>query len=130
MEDGQGDWREENGGSALSQIQRDGPVLLPAPAALGVRHVQELRGFVTRRVHGWQRCGHVGQGGLMRAEGGGRRWRQEEMSVVLCSNFAPRAEGLASLGGPCGLCAVVQRGRARAAREPTARLRAGSPWEQ
>merc|ERR1739838_598163 len=42
VEDGQGDRRQEARGSALPQVQRDGPVQLPASAASGLRHLQEL----------------------------------------------------------------------------------------
>merc|ERR1712060_398933 len=86
VEDGQRDWRQKDGGPALPQIQRDGPMLLPAPAAIGMRHVQELRGLVARRVHGRQRCGHVGKGCLLRAERGGRRGRQGKVIVANCSS--------------------------------------------
>ena len=54
---------QEDGGPPLPEVQRDGAVQLPAPAALGVRHLQELRGPVPRRLHGWQRRGDAGQGG-------------------------------------------------------------------
>merc|ERR1712060_529270 len=66
-------------GSSLTEVERDGPVQLRATAALGVRHVQELRGLVARGVHGWEWCGDVGQGHLLRAQGGSRWRRQEEV---------------------------------------------------
>ncbi|CAJ1350432.1 unnamed protein product, partial [Effrenium voratum] len=69
VEDGQGDRRQEDGGPSLPQVQRDGSVQLPAPAAFGVRHLQELRGLVSRGLHGWQRCGDARQGGELRAQG-------------------------------------------------------------
>merc|ERR1712187_326400 len=78
MEDGQGDWRQEDGGATLSQVERDGGVQLPAAAAARVRHIQELRGPLARRVHGRQRRGDAGQGHRLRAKGGGgRRWQEE-----------------------------------------------------
>merc|ERR1712066_545658 len=71
VEDGQGDrWQE------------DGSVQLPAAAAPGVRHLQELRGPVPRCLHGWQRRGDAWQSHLVRAQGRGWRcWRQEEVSA-------------------------------------------------
>merc|ERR1712217_963147 len=81
VEDGQGDRGQENGGSALAEVERDGAVQLPASAALGVRHLQELRGPLARRLHGWQWSGDAWQGHLLRAQGrcGWWRWRQEEV---------------------------------------------------
>merc|ERR1712019_291702 len=58
----QGDWWQEDGGSSLFEVQRDGGVLLPTSAAIGVRHLQELRRPFSCRFHGWQRGCHVGQG--------------------------------------------------------------------
>merc|ERR1711966_568943 len=55
VEDGQGDWWQEDGGPALPEVQRDGPDLLPAAAAPGVRLLQELRGPLARCLHGRQR---------------------------------------------------------------------------
>merc|ERR1712113_1003355 len=69
-------------GSPLAEVQRDGPVQLPASAAVGVRYVQELRGFVPCRFHGRQWRGDVGKGGLLRAQGGGRQGWQEKVSCV------------------------------------------------
>merc|ERR1719277_1476754 len=83
VEDGQGDGRQEDGGASFVEVQRDGAVQLPASAASGLRHVQELRGLVPRGLHGWQRRGDVGQGRLLRAEGGGCGWRQEEVSMAM-----------------------------------------------
>merc|ERR1711948_192025 len=79
VEDGQRNRRQENGGSALPEVQRDGAVQFPATAAVGVRHLQELRGPVARRLHGWQRRGDAWQGDLLRAQGGGRGRRQEKV---------------------------------------------------
>merc|ERR1712060_148820 len=79
VEDGQGDRWQEDGGSSLPEVERDGSVQLPAAAVAGLRHVQELRGPLPRRVHGRQRGGDAWQGHLVREEGGGRRWRQEEV---------------------------------------------------
>merc|ERR1712108_105138 len=42
VEDGKRDRRKEDGGSSLPEVQRDGRVLLRAPAATCVRHLQEL----------------------------------------------------------------------------------------
>merc|ERR1711972_1307367 len=83
MEDGQGDWRKKDGGPALAQVKRDGAVQLPAAAAAGVRHVQELRGPFACRFHGWQRSCDAWESDLLRAEGGGCRRRQEEVSALL-----------------------------------------------
>merc|ERR1711920_1028070 len=80
VEDGQGDRRQEDGGSALLEVQRDGSVQLPAAATSGVRYLQELRGSLPCSLHGRQRSCHVGQSHLLRAQGGGRCWRQEEVS--------------------------------------------------
>merc|ERR1711988_389375 len=79
---GQGDRRQEDGGPTLAEIQRDGSVQLPAAAAPGVRHLQELRGPLPRCFHGWQRRGDAWESHLVRAQGGGwRRRRQEEVSA-------------------------------------------------
>merc|ERR1712113_1247870 len=103
VEDGQGDRRQEDGRSSLLEVQRDVPVQLPATAALGVRHLQELRGLVSRRLHGWQWCCHVGQGDLLREEGGGRQGRQEEVSAIL-NPAAARSERFRMLGLVLVLC--------------------------
>merc|ERR1712151_1294545 len=79
VEDGQGDRRQEDGRSALLEVERDGPVQFRTTAALGLRHIQELRGLVACGVHGRERCGDVGQGHLLRAQGGSRWRRQEEV---------------------------------------------------
>merc|ERR1712039_115652 len=77
---------QEDGGPALAEVKRDGSVQLPAAAAPGVRHLQELRGPLPRCLHGWQRCGHAWQGDLVRAQGRGwRRRRQEEVSAECCT---------------------------------------------
>merc|ERR1712232_359444 len=68
-------------------VERDGRVRLPAAATSRVRHLQELRRLVTRRLHGWQRRGHVGQGHFVREEGGGWRRRQEEVRADRISNL-------------------------------------------
>merc|ERR1712127_704434 len=81
VEDGQGDWWQEDGGPSLPQVKRDGSVQLPASAAARVRQLQELRGSLPRGIHGRQWMRHVGKGHLLREEGGCRwRWRQEEVS--------------------------------------------------
>merc|ERR1712086_30382 len=50
-------------------------------AAARCRYLQELRGSFTRCLHGWKRCGDVGQGHLLRADRRGRQvGRQEEVS--------------------------------------------------
>merc|ERR1712060_595858 len=82
VEDGQGDRWQEDGGSSLPEVERDGSVQLPAAAATGLRHVQELRGPLPRRLHGRQRGGDAWQGHLVREEGGGRRWRKEEVIAL------------------------------------------------
>merc|ERR1712226_105390 len=82
VEDGQGDWWQEDGGPSLPEVQRDGPVQLPATAAARVRQLQELRGSLSCCLHGRQRLRHVGKGHLLREEGGCRWcWWQEEVSV-------------------------------------------------
>merc|ERR1712151_632357 len=80
VENGQRNRRKENGRPTFFEVQRDGRVLLPATAAIGVRLLQELRGPLARCFHGWQRSRHVGQGCELRKEGGGREGRQEVMS--------------------------------------------------
>merc|ERR1712086_46978 len=80
VEDGQGDWRKEDGGAALTEVERDGPMLLPATAAACVRHLQELRGPVPCRLHGWQRCRDAWEGRDLRAQGGWCGGRQEEVN--------------------------------------------------
>merc|ERR1712139_610170 len=80
VEDGKGDWRQEDGRSSLPQVERDGRMFLSTAAAARVRHFQELRGLVTCCLHGWQWSGDVGKGNLMRTEGGRRQgWWQEEV---------------------------------------------------
>merc|ERR1712187_804676 len=79
VEDGQGDRRQEDGRSALVEVERNGPVQFCTTAAFGVRHIQELRGFVTCGLHGRKWCSDAGQGHLLRAQGGSRWWRQEEV---------------------------------------------------
>merc|ERR1719217_1386409 len=69
VEDGQGDGRQEDGGTALIEVKRDGSVLLPTTAASCVRHLQELRGPVPRCIHGRQRCSYAWQGCHLRAQG-------------------------------------------------------------
>merc|ERR1711937_398590 len=68
-----------------------GSVQLPAAAASGVRHIQELRGPVARGFHGWQRRGDAWQGDLVRAQGGGQRRWQEEVSAS-CGRVLRHAE--------------------------------------
>merc|ERR1719445_247257 len=82
VEDGKGNWRQEDGGASLLEVQRDGSVQLRSSAATGVRHIQELRGPVACGFHGRQWCSHVGQGDLLRAQGRGCRWWQEEVSTT------------------------------------------------
>merc|ERR1712146_842942 len=79
LEDGQGDWWQEDGGSPRAEVERDGAVHVPAAAAARVRHLQELRGPLPCRLHGRQRRGDAWEGGLLREEGGGkrRRWQEE-----------------------------------------------------
>merc|ERR1712124_133537 len=88
VEDGQGDWWQEDGGPSLLEVQRDGSVQLPASAAFGLRHLQELRGPVPCCLHGWQRCGDAWQGGELRAQGGRRQGWQEEVRAPFCLSFA------------------------------------------
>merc|ERR1712098_41545 len=45
VEDWQGDRRQEDGGAALDEVERDGGVLVRAAAAARRGHVQELRGL-------------------------------------------------------------------------------------
>jgi len=72
----------------LPQVQRDGPMQLPATAAACVRQFQELRGSLPCCLHGWQRMCHVGQSHLLREEGRCRWcWRQEEVSA--CRFLSP-----------------------------------------
>merc|ERR1712151_692261 len=93
VEDGQGDGWQEDGGAALLEVQRNGPVQLPASAAVGLRHLQELRGPLPCGVHGWQRCCHVGQGHLLRAQGGSCFRRQEEVSLCRRSKSSMSSGG-------------------------------------
>merc|ERR1712079_778509 len=74
---------KKNGGPPLLEVKRDGPVQLPAPAAACVRHLQELRGPFARSLHGWQWCRDAGQGHLLRAQRGCRRWRQEKVGCTV-----------------------------------------------
>merc|ERR1711972_156709 len=86
VEDGQGDGRQEDGGPALAEVERDGSVQLPAAAAVGLRHLQELRGPLARCLHGWQWCGDAWQGHLLRAQGGGWRCRRQEEVSIGCGD--------------------------------------------
>merc|ERR1712187_1048412 len=82
----------------------DGSVQLPAAAAIGLRHLQELRGPLARGLHGWQWRGHAWQGHLLRAQGGGWwcRW-QEEVSAE-CGDLASMACMYANCSiSPCGI---------------------------
>merc|ERR1711876_27133 len=79
VEDGQGDGWQEDGGSALAEVERDGTVQLSAAAAARLRHLQELRGPLASCVHGRQRRGHAWQSHLLRAQGGCWCRRQEEV---------------------------------------------------
>merc|ERR1719469_179110 len=83
LEDGQGNRRQEAGGASLTEVQRDGSVLLPAAAASRVRQLQELRRIVPRCFHGWQWSCHAWQSHFLRAQGGCRRRWQEEVSRSL-----------------------------------------------
>merc|ERR1712217_659546 len=98
VEDGPGDGRQEDGGPALAEVERDGAVQLPAAAAFGLRHLQELRGPLPRCLHGRQRCCNAWQGHLVRAQGRGWwRRRQEEVSAKRCTlirHNAPRKHAL------------------------------------
>merc|ERR1712060_145133 len=100
VEDGQGDWREENGRPALAEVERDGTVQLPASAAPCLRHLQELRGPFACCLHGRQWCCHAWQGDLLRAQRGCQCRGQEEVmrhnttcwGAVVCGLhwFSPR----------------------------------------
>merc|ERR1711976_598860 len=81
-EDGEGDWWQEIGGPTFVEVERDGSVQLSAAAASSVRHFQELRGPLSRGLHGRQRRGDARQGHFMRAQGGGCRRRQKEVSLL------------------------------------------------
>merc|ERR1711964_676267 len=70
LEDRQGDGRQEDGGPALAEVERDGGVQLRAAAAVGRRHVQELRGPLAHRVLGRQWRGDAWQDHDGGAEGG------------------------------------------------------------
>merc|ERR1712190_440006 len=96
VEDGQGDWRKENGGPPLLEVQRDGPVQLPAPAAACVRHLQKLRGPLACGLHGRKWCRHAGKGYLLRAQGGRRRRWQEKVSQEKVSQVALLSRHLVS----------------------------------
>merc|ERR1712187_391892 len=65
VEDGQGDRWQEDGGPTLAEVERNGAVQLPAAAALGLRHLQELRGPLPSCLYGWQRRSDAGQGHLL-----------------------------------------------------------------
>merc|ERR1712157_57432 len=65
LEDGQGDRRKKDGGSAFFEIKRDGRVCFSATAAIGVRLFQELRGSVQSCFHGRQWCCDAWQGCLV-----------------------------------------------------------------
>merc|ERR1719265_2144769 len=77
LEDRQGDWRQEDGGAALPEVERDGRGDLRAAAAAGCGHVQELRGPFPHRFLGRQRRRHAWKD---REEGGQGGGRQEEVS--------------------------------------------------
>merc|ERR1712060_958782 len=85
-------------GAPLVEVQRDGAMQLSTSAASGLRHIQELRGFVACCIHGWQRRGHVGQGRLLRAQGGGCGWGQEEVSTELAGTWTASAAPECVLG--------------------------------
>merc|ERR1711959_638267 len=57
VEDGQGDRREEDGGPARPEVERDGPGELRPAAAAGDGHLQELRGALACGFHGRERRG-------------------------------------------------------------------------
>merc|ERR1712118_356920 len=78
LEDRQGDGRQEDGGPALAQVERDGRGELRPAAAAGRRHVQELRGSLPHRFLGRQRRCHAWED---REEGGQGRGREEEVSA-------------------------------------------------
>merc|ERR1712039_170373 len=70
--------------------------LASCAAAARVRYLQELRGLVSRGFHGRQWRGHAWQGDLLRAQGGGRCGRQEEVSrctELLWIRLAPCLSG-------------------------------------
>merc|ERR1739844_425848 len=86
VEDGQGDWRQKDGGPAFSEVERDGPVQLHASAASRLRHLQELRGPFSSRLHGRQWRGYAWQSHLLRAERGGWcRWQEEVTHLHACA---------------------------------------------
>merc|ERR1712157_650154 len=66
-------------------------------AAACVRYLQELRGLVARGLHGRQWCRHAREGDLMRAQGGGRRRWQEEVSWRTCFHGYLRIAGFPKL---------------------------------
>ena len=81
----QRDWRQENGGFPLAEVQRDGTVQLPASAAACLRQLQELRGFFPRSFHGRQWICYVGQGDMLREDGRCRWcWKEERVSSCFC----------------------------------------------
>merc|ERR1711981_640130 len=61
LEDRQGDGRQEDGGPALAQVQRDGGGELRPAAAARRRHLQELRGSFAHCIPGRQWCRHAWQ---------------------------------------------------------------------
>merc|ERR1712146_217180 len=70
VEDRQGDWRQEDGGPALDEVERDGGVHVRAAAAACGGHFQELRGLVAHCVPRRERRGHARQDRHRGAEGG------------------------------------------------------------
>merc|ERR1712217_430391 len=67
------------------EVERNGTVQFPAATTTGVRHFQELRGPFSCCIHGWKRCGHVGESYLLRAQGGRRKGRQEKVGTTFSS---------------------------------------------
>merc|ERR1712094_129774 len=76
QEDRQGDRRQEDGGAALPEVERDGGGELRPAAAARRGHVQELRGPVSHRVPGWQRRGHAWQDREEDGQDGGRQGQE------------------------------------------------------
>merc|ERR1711918_214764 len=90
VEDRQGDRRQEDGGAALDEVERDGGVHFRAAAAARGGHVQELRGLVAHRVLGRQRCRDAWQDRHRGAEGGDWQevdtlWLQTAATEELCN---------------------------------------------
>merc|ERR1712232_773949 len=102
MEDGEGNWRKEDGGPAFLEVERDGRVRIPTPAAPRVRYLQELRRALARRLHGWQRRGHAGQGHFVRTEEGCCSRGQEEMR----DERVPEAQFVYQIRLECAECCV------------------------